>query len=140
MLTWLTGFGSSRKFALYCSDVAGAFDRVAFERLVHKLQKKGVAERWVQLFSSWLRQRPAHVVVGGKRSAELMLSNMVFQGTVWGPQLWNFFFGDAKKPVRDAGFTEVVFADDLNAFKAFDLATSNEEVLTVAKNCQKNLH
>ena len=42
--------------------------------------------------------------------------------------------------MRDAGFTEVVFADDLNAFKAFDLATSNEEVQTAAKNCQKNLH
>ena len=75
-----------------------------------------MTETWLKLFTSWLRERPAHVVVGGKRSAALELKNMVFQGTVWGPTFCNLFYADAEKPVKEAGFTEVVFADDLNAF------------------------
>ena len=82
VLTWLSGFGRSKKFVLYCSDVAGAFDRVRVERLLAKLRAKGVTEKWVKLFASWLRERPAQVVVGGKTSKEMVLKNMVFQGTV----------------------------------------------------------
>ena len=87
VLTWLDGFGTGKKYALYCSDVAGAFDRVGTDRLVAKLRAKKVPEKWVRLFQSWLRERPAKVVVGGKFSEEMRLSNMVFQGTVWGPML-----------------------------------------------------
>ena len=87
MITWV-GYslcGLAKKFVLYCSDVAGAFDRVRVKRLLDKLEAKGVADRWRKLFDSWLRERPAVVVVGGKHSGELTLKNMVSQGTVWGP-------------------------------------------------------
>lgn len=86
-LTWLTGFGNAKKFVVYCSDVSGAFDKVHKDRLVKKLRAKGVPESWVRLFASWLRERPAHVVVGGCKSQALQLKNMVFQSTVWGPAL-----------------------------------------------------
>ena len=45
------------------------------------------------------------------------MENMIFQGTVWGAPLWNAFYSDTAVPVRNCGFTESVFADDLNAFK-----------------------
>ena len=45
---------------------------------------------------------------------------MVFQGTVWGPMLWNVFYEDASKAIRSKAFTEIVFADDLNAFRKYD--------------------
>ena len=35
---------------------------------------------------------------------------------MWGPVLWNTFFEDARQPVKDAGFTEAVYADDLLKF------------------------
>ena len=70
------------KFALYCSDVSGAFDRVRCERLLEKLRAKGVCERWLTLFRSWLRERPAKVAVNGKFSDEIKLRDMVFQETV----------------------------------------------------------
>ena len=79
---------------MYCSDVSGAFDRVSTERLGKKLRQKGVPTRWVKLFLSWLRERLAQVVVGGKRSEVVFLVDQVFQGTVWGPVLWNTFFED----------------------------------------------
>ena len=140
VLTWLEGFCRKVKFALYCSDVSGAFDRVRCDRLLANLKAKGVAEDWVELFGSWLRERPAKVAVNGKFSDEMALRNMVFQGTVWGPTLWNVFYEDAAKPVRKSGFTEVVYADDLNAYKEVERTVRNTEALKGAKACQTELH
>ena len=44
----------------------------------------------------------------------------MFQGTVWGPMLWNVSYADAARAIRLAAYTEIVFADDLNAFKKYD--------------------
>ena len=139
-LTWVEGFCRRARFVLYCSDVSGAFDRVRLERLVAKLRAKGVQERWVKLFSSWLRERPARIAVNGKFSNELVLSNMVFQGTVWGPDFWNVFYEDAAQPVQENGFTEIVYADDLNAFKEVLEEMANEDALEEARLCQRALH
>ena len=94
----------------------------------------------MKLFVSWLRERPAKVAVSGKYSEDKVVSNMVFQGTVWAPVLWSVFYEDSAKPVKDAGFTEVVFADDLNAFKEYDAAADNAEALAEARTCQTKLH
>ena len=118
VLTWVEGFNDGKKFGVHCADVAGAFDRVRTERLLAKLEHQGVPKRWLKLFGSWLRQRQARVAVGGAFSEVLTLAHMVFQGTVWGPQLWNAFFSDACLPVRKHGFTEEVYADDLNGYNA----------------------
>ena len=79
---WIQGFAEMNKFGVYCSDVSGAFDRVGRERLLQKLEAKGVQPQLVRLIASWLRQRIANVLVGGRQVAELTLSNMVYQGTV----------------------------------------------------------
>ena len=118
---------------LYCSDVSGAFDKVAASRLTKKLRKPGLPQELLGVLAGWLGPRRARVVVDGCFSEVLELANMVFQGTVWGPCLWHLFFEDAQLAIQDAGFEEVVFADDLNAFKAFDNAVPNEELLTESK-------
>ena len=140
VLTWLLGFDSGRKFLLYCSDVAGAFDRVSAQRLADKLTAQGVPEDWVKLFCSWLRKREARVVVGEAYSQVMSLADMVFQGTVWGPPLWNAFYKDARQAVREAGFLEEVYADDLNAYKAYPTTVKNEELYRQGRNCQDQLH
>ena len=50
------------------------------------------------------------------------------------------FYEDAAKPVKESGFTEVVFADDLNAFTEILPETTNEEALQEARHCQAALH
>ena len=140
VLKWLLGFDKGRKFCVYCSDVAGAFDRVSAERLTAKLRNLRVPDKWVKLFASWLRQREARVIVGGALSEPVSLADMVFQGTVWGPVLWNVFYKDARRPVQDAGFTETVFADDLNSYKGFSVSVKDEVVLAEGRRCQENLH
>ena len=51
----------------------------------------------MDVIALWLRNRRAKVVVGGEASEEFELANMVVQGTVWGPPLWNLFYEDASQ-------------------------------------------
>ena len=54
--------------------------------------------------------------------------------------MWNVFFEDARIPFNACGFNEIVYADDLNAFRPLPLATSNAEVLGQVARCQDRLH
>ena len=127
VLTWLEGFLRKCRFAMYLSDVSGAFDRVRAERLLLKMRAKQIPEAIIAVVGSWLRGRQARVVVAGKKSACMTLINQVFQGTCWGPVLWNLFYDeDSHEPIDKSGFVEVKFADDLNAFKEFESRANNK--------------
>ena len=117
-----------------------AFDRVRADRLLEKLRCKGVHPTMVALTESWLQQRTAHVVVEGHFTDDVVLKNMVFQGTVLGPSFWNLFYEDAPRAIHETGFEEIVYADDLNGFKEFEHIASVVSVLADAKKCQTELH
>ena len=125
---------------VYCSDVAGAFDKVEYERLIAKMRAKGLAEPIVRVLSSWLRNRLANVIVGGKESTDQVLRDMVFQGTVLGSGLWNLMYEDARRPITKCNFTEVIYADDLNCYRAFRLNVANSVLKDEASKCQEELH
>ena len=76
----------------------------------------------------------------GVQSGACTLLNSVYQGTVWGPWLWNCMFEDARRAVTAEGYTEKVFADDLNCYKAFSAASENSIILTDLRDCQASLH
>ena len=126
--------------AVYCSDVSGAFDRVSALRLAQKLRTTGLHEHWVRLLMSWLRDRSAHVVVSGANSNEQVLSNMVYQGTVWGPSLWNVYFADVRTATAKCGFTEKVYADDLNCYKDYTSNVPNDVLLDDTTKSQAEIH
>ena len=73
------------------------------------------------------------MVVGGSTSEELALRNRVLQGTMWGPTLWNCFYGDVCYAIRSCDFEEVIYADDLNSFKCFAQSISNEVIFETLK-------
>ena len=75
---------------------------------------------------SWLYERKARVAVWGKFSGAMNIHNMVYQGTVLGPPLWNVYYADAAVAVNLIGFMDIVFADDLNCFKYFGLSEANK--------------
>ena len=56
------------------------------------------------------------------------------------PPLWNVFYEDAAIAIRVHGFCEIVFVDDLNAFKAFELTAANHEIVLDLKRCQHEVH
>ena len=104
VLTWISMFGKQRKIAVYCSDVSGAFDKVNSRRLLRKLRARGVPDAILMVIQSWLYERRARVAVGGKFSKEMKIQNMVYQGTVLGPPLWNIYYADAAMAVNIIGF------------------------------------
>ena len=70
----------------------------------------------------------------------MVLKDMVFQGTVWGPPLWNVFYADARHAIQKHSFEEIIFADDLNAWQRFEAGTFADTMLKSMKNSQKELH
>ena len=73
-------------------------------------------------------------------SDEFTLNNSVYQGTTWGPPLWNHYYADAKHAIHDANFIESIFADDLNAFRGFKTTISDDQIRKELKECQRLLH
>ena len=71
LIVWTKALAAGRKIGVFCSDVSGAFDRVKLERIVAKLQKCKLHPQIVSVLTSWLQQRAARVVVGGKQSDEM---------------------------------------------------------------------
>ena len=139
-LKWLDLLRLGNKIAVYLSDVSGAFDKVDSDRLIKKLEHKGLGIKMTKVIRSWLQRRRATVVVSGQKSRSLLLQNQVFQGTVFGPPLWNQFFSDAAVPLKQSGYTEVVYADDLNAFKAFQSKIDNASIDADLRATQRKLH
>ena len=139
-LTWIRALNNDKKVADYCSDVTGAFDRVNSIELVAKLRKRGLHEQMVRLLESWLRERQARVVVSGKCSDPMSLHEMVFQGTVLGPSLWNTFFCDSGDYFADKGYVQAVYADGLNAFREFDGNDDSDLIWSSLFRCQAVLH
>ena len=140
VLRWITALSRGSRVGLYCSDVSGAFDRVPTRRLIEKLRLKGVHPQIVKLIGSWLEDRTAIVIVDGRSSQPTVLANSVFQGTVWGPPLWNVYYEDARQAVNQADFEETVFADDLNSFREYDSNWTDASILEDMAKCQEVLH
>ena len=137
---WMLAFLKKKRVAVYCSDVSGAFDKVRCAILTRKLRAKGVPAEIRKLLKSWLRKRAALVVVEGANSEEMELCDMVYQGTVLGPMLWNIFFEDSRHAINNAGFEEIVYADDLNADKAYDSKVDSKTIMKDIDACQVELH
>ena len=89
-----------KKVAVYCSDVSGAFDRVRAER-------NSEAKEFTLPYSIWrglgCSNDPLRwsLVVEGQRSDKMLFRNMVFQGTVLGPTLWDLICEDARRAVHE---------------------------------------
>ena len=140
VLVWLLAFAHGRKVGTYCSDVTSAFDRVSFSKLMAKLRKSVIHKDLADVIADWLIGRKGQVIIEGVSSNDFDLMNMTFQGTVWGPALWNLFFSDAPLAMRKCAFKEIIFADDLNAYREFANGTSTEFVLGQLHRCQNELH
>jgi len=71
------------------------------ERLLQKLSAWAPRKTFPDVVTSWLRPRTARVDVAGESSTEMVMKNMVYQGAVWGPWLWNTFFRNAAPILRN---------------------------------------
>ena len=77
------------------------------------------------------------MVVNGENSKYFAIKDMVFQGTVLRPILWNLLFDDAKDAINEWLYEEIVYADDLNAYKVVPSSTSIDKAIASFDNVQK---
>jgi len=140
VMSWILAICMGKKVGGFLSDISGAFDRVFVPYLLAKLYEKGVGEDFLKFLSAYLAPRRGQVVVQGAFSDEFEIANSVFQGTVWGPPLWNTFFSDVAGAANSTGGNEEMFADDLNVFKEFDQDTSVDQVRSDLELCRKRVH
>ena len=76
----------------------------------------------------------------GEKSHEFTSEDMVFQGTVPGPLVWNVFYEDARRAIEEWMFQEIVYAADLNAYREFVGTTENAGIFGTIDMCKKGLH
>ena len=106
--------------AFYCNGVNCAFDHVCKGRLAGKLWESGPPATVISFLRSWLQDWVACVIVSGAKSDDQKRDNSVLQGIVLGPPLWNYFKTDARFSVKDLGFIDTTFADNLNYWNSLD--------------------
>ena len=87
-----------------------------------------------------MSKRRAKVCVGGKSSRSFEMSNMVYQGTVLGPILWNLFFADAEQVFEDSGEDMICYADDLNTWARISNNEDDEIEFVKLQVMQLNLY
>ena len=54
--------------------------------------------------------------------------------------LWNLFYADARSAIIESGFKELIYADDLIAYKALPEGFDNEICIVEAEAAQHRLH
>ena len=68
------------------------------------------------------------------------MSEMVFQGTVLGPLLWNIFFKDAGDIIRNFDFKDLIFGDGVNGVRLYPNCVQNHFIETDVRNVHMKLH
>ena len=107
-------------------QISGAFDRVSRTLLLGRLSEIGLPESFLDFRNSYLQPREGRVTLGSATSDVVQLSDMCFQGTCFGPALWNCFFGGIAGELRDATHEPFLFADDLTVLSEYPIATDAE--------------
>ena len=108
--------------------------------MIAKPYVAGVGAKYLNFLEAYLAPRRGRVVVQGASSDDFVFDEMLFQGTVLGPCLWNTFFAGVGIPARSTGGQEAMFADDLNMFQAFGLSTPLPDVISQLTTCKQRVH
>ena len=103
-----------RQVDMLILDFSKAFDTVAHQRLLLKLEHCGIRGKMLQWLSSWLTNRKQCVVVDGEFSNEVMVTSGVPQGTVLGPLMFLIYVNNIGKGLSSR---IRLFADDALLYK-----------------------
>ncbi len=89
---WKSALDTSKSSGIFLMDLSKAFDYIPHDLLLAKLKAYGIKDGSLTLIASYLRNRNQHVKIGGYCSEWLPLSKGVPQGSISGPNIFNFFY------------------------------------------------
>ena len=137
---WVLRICQGHKVGIYIADISGAFDKVSRTLLLAKLEQLGVAPAFLDFLNSYLLSRQGFVTVEGALSECMLLTDMVYQGTVLGPPLWNAFFSDISIHVPEDGQHIQLFADDLKVDASCPVEVSSDTLRSSLAEAQERAH
>ena len=137
---WVLRICQGKKVGIYIADISGAFDKICRHLLLAKLEQLGVAVSFLDFLNSYLESRHGFVAVEGALSECMRLTDMVYQGTVLGPTLWNAFFADVSLYVPEDGQHVQIFADDLKIDASCPVTMSNDQLRNDLGEAQRRAH
>ena len=112
---WTSVMESSEEFDVIYMDFSKAFDSVAHERLLVKLQNNGIKGDLLQWIRSFLSGRPQCVNVNGILSDWKDVISGVPQGSIIGPILFVIFINDMPDEVKESVCK--LFADNCKLYR-----------------------
>jgi hypothetical protein len=118
---------------LFYLDFAKAFDKVPHERLIIKLEAKGVTGKVKNWIHEWLRDRSQCVVIGDEKSEDCKVESGMPQGTILGPPLFTVHIDDIDIEMMLADLA-VKFADDTKGAKEIRTEKERDELQLVFNN------
>ena len=125
---WSEALQSRHSVDIIYLDFKKAFDSVAHNKLLTKLQCYGIHGNVVGWLANFLSQRK-RVNVGGILSNIAPVTSGVPQGSVLGPTLFSLYINDLPNIFKDTGVVCKLFADDV---KLYCFPTSSETQLQSA--------
>ena len=128
------------KIGVYLSEISGAFDKVSSRLLLGKLAQIGLPDTFLDFLHSYLLPREGFVTVENALSDAMCLCDMVFQGTVLGPPLWNAFFSDVATKVPVGNQVVNLFADDLSGTTCCVASVFNDVLMDELHELQHRTH
>jgi hypothetical protein len=111
------GLSEGKQIDIILLDFSKAFDKVPYERLIHKLHYYAVRNNTLSWIRSFLQNRKQLVMVEGERSTVTDVDSGVAQGTVLCPLLFLVFINDLPEVVRSP---LRIFPDDCLAYRSIN--------------------
>jgi hypothetical protein len=115
---WLTGAKRGQVVGIMAFDLSVAFDTVAAEQLLPKLQLLGVSGRALVWFESYLTGGSQQVSWDGTLSDLITVRHGVRQGSILGPVLFLVLISNMANTLGIGNDENVVYADDTTIWQA----------------------